>query len=146
MIIDEAQNLSDEAFEGLRLLLNFETYREKLLQIVLVGQPELDNRLRQPGLRQVADRIAIRCHLNPLTPGEARLYIEHRLRAALPVAMGSDADVFRAGMEIGGCLTLPRDVFARPGMAERILRIAEERGSTPLPAPSREQLVALAAG
>ena len=57
-----------------------------------------------------------------------------------------DADVFRAGMEITGCLTLPREVFSRPGLAERILAIAAERGSTPLPAPSREQLVALAAG
>lgn len=89
LIIDEAQNLSDEAFEGLRLLLNFETYHEKLLQIILVGQPELDSRLSRPGLRQVADRIAIRCHLNPLTPDEARSYIDHRLRAA-----GSSSQIF----------------------------------------------------
>ena len=72
--------------------------------------------------------------------------IPSRLRAGLPVAMGCDADVFRAGMEIAGCLTLPREVFARPGIAERILQITDERGSTALPAPSREQLVALAAG
>lgn len=79
LVIDEAQNLSDEVFEGLRLLLNFETYKSKLLQIVLVGQPELASRLRSPGLRQVRDRIAVRCHLNPLSRREAMGYIEHRL-------------------------------------------------------------------
>lgn len=79
LVIDEAQNLSDEVFEGLRLLLNFETYKNKLLQIVLVGQPELAIRLRSPGLRQVRDRIAVRCHLNPLSRREAMGYIEHRL-------------------------------------------------------------------
>ncbi len=79
LVIDEAQNLSDEVFEGLRLLLNFETYKSKLLQIILVGQPELATRLRGRGLRQVRDRIAVRCHLNPLTRREAKDYIDHRL-------------------------------------------------------------------
>jgi type II secretory pathway predicted ATPase ExeA len=81
LVIDEAQNLSSETFEDLRLLSNFETYKTKLLQIVLVGQPELDTKLRDPALRQVADRIAVRTHVNPLTSQEARHYIEHRLSA-----------------------------------------------------------------
>lgn len=79
LVIDEAQNLSDEVFEGLRLLLNFETYKSKLLQIILAGQPELATRLRGRGLRQVRDRIAVRCHLNPLSRRDARKYIDHRL-------------------------------------------------------------------
>lgn len=79
LVIDESQNLSDEVFEGLRLLLNFETYKSKLLQIILVGQPELATRLRGRGLRQVRDRIAVRCHLNPLNRRDAKKYIEHRL-------------------------------------------------------------------
>ena len=89
LVIDEAQNLSDEVFEGLRLLLNFETYKSKLLQIVLVGQPELATRLSGPGLRQVRDRVAVRCHLNPLNRREALGYIEHRLDM-----VGGTADLF----------------------------------------------------
>jgi 2-polyprenyl-6-methoxyphenol hydroxylase-like FAD-dependent oxidoreductase len=64
-----------------------------------------------------------------------------RLRAALPLAMGVDADAFRAGMEILGCLALPSEVFARPGMAERLTRAAASRGDFRLPGPSREQLL-----
>jgi len=79
LVIDEAQNLSDEAFEGLRLLLNFETYKSKLLQIVLVGQPELDLRLRGARLRQVGDRVAVRCLLGTLSRKESREYVDHRL-------------------------------------------------------------------
>jgi hypothetical protein len=65
------------------------------------------------------------------------------VRAALPVAMGLDADVFRAGMEITGCLTLPSEVFARPGLAERVLELARDRDAR-MPAPTREQAVAIA--
>jgi len=79
LVIDEAQNLSNETFEDLRLLSNFETYKHKLLQIILVGQPELDVKLRDPSLRQVAERVAVRCHVNPLTAQQSRQYIEHRL-------------------------------------------------------------------
>ena len=82
LIVDEAQNLSDRTFEELRLLLNFETYSQKLLQIILVGQPELGSRLRAPHLRQIADRIAVRCDLGPLNPSEVLPYIDHRVRAA----------------------------------------------------------------
>jgi general secretion pathway protein A len=81
IVIDEAQNLSDEAFEQLRLLSNFETYTQKLIQIVLVGQPELQDRLRQPQLRQLWERVSVRSVMNPLPDKEMRRYIEHRLQA-----------------------------------------------------------------
>ena len=79
-LIDEAQNLSDEVLEDLRLLSNLETDREKLLQIVLVGQPELEARLDQPGLRQLKQRVAVQCQLNPLKDEEVGPYIDSRLR------------------------------------------------------------------
>jgi general secretion pathway protein A len=80
LVIDEAQNLENDVFENLRLLSNYETYTEKLLQIVLVGQPELEAKLRQTSLRQVAERIAVRCNINPLTRAECLRYVEHRLQ------------------------------------------------------------------
>jgi general secretion pathway protein A len=82
LIIDEAQNLDEETFEDLRLLSNYETYTDKLLQIVLVGQPELDTKLNRPSLRQVTERVSVRCHINPLTRVESLRYLEHRLRVA----------------------------------------------------------------
>jgi 2-polyprenyl-6-methoxyphenol hydroxylase-like FAD-dependent oxidoreductase len=66
-----------------------------------------------------------------------------RLRAALPLAMGVDADVFRAGIEVASCLALPSEVFARPGMAERVLAVAASRGDARMPGPDREQLLEL---
>ncbi len=82
LIIDEAQGLSTELLEQIRLLSNLETEKEKLLQIILVGQPELEVRLSQPGLRQLNQRIAIRYHLESLGGRETRKYISHRLRIA----------------------------------------------------------------
>lgn len=82
LIIDEAQNLSDESFEELRLLSNFETYTRKLLQIVLVGQPELQERLRQSGLRQLRERVSVRAYVNPLSRDEMAKYVAHRLQRA----------------------------------------------------------------
>jgi type II secretory pathway predicted ATPase ExeA len=81
VLIDEAQNLSDEALEGLRLLSNLETDQEKLLQIVLMGQPELKAKLDQPGLRQLKQRVAFQCQLAPLKEEETGPYIDFRLRA-----------------------------------------------------------------
>jgi 2-polyprenyl-6-methoxyphenol hydroxylase-like FAD-dependent oxidoreductase len=69
-----------------------------------------------------------------------------RVAAALPFAMGSDADAFRAGLEISSCLALPQDVFARPGLAERVLAAAEARGPFSWPAPSRDELLELLSG
>jgi len=82
LIIDEAQNLSPGVLEEIRLLTNLETYTEKLLQIVLAGQPELDHKLRQPELRQLRQRITLRSRTYPLTPEETSGYITSRLRIA----------------------------------------------------------------
>lgn len=82
LIIDEAQNLSESVLEEIRLLTNLETYTEKLLQIVLSGQPELENKLRQPHLRQLRQRITLRSKTYPLTPAETEGYILSRLRIA----------------------------------------------------------------
>jgi general secretion pathway protein A len=90
LVIDEAQNLSVESLEAIRLLSNFETTNQKLLQILLVGQPELREKLNLPELRQLKQRIALRCHIGPLSPEETRLYIRHRLR----VAGATDAGIF----------------------------------------------------
>jgi type II secretory pathway predicted ATPase ExeA len=82
LIVDEAQGLSFELLEEIRLLLNLETSSEKLLQIVLVGQPELEEKLKHPEMRQLRQRIALRCYTSPLTLDEARGYISDRLRIA----------------------------------------------------------------
>lgn len=81
-IIDEAQNLSDEALEQVRLLTNLETARQKLLQIVLLGQPELRDKLAQPHLRQLAQRVTARYHLAPLDADETEAYLRHRIAVA----------------------------------------------------------------
>ncbi len=82
LLIDEAQNLSKEVLEQLRLLSNLETSTSKLLQIILVGQPELGEMLDTPDLRQLAQRITLSSHLTPLTKKETGRYIEHRLHVA----------------------------------------------------------------
>jgi general secretion pathway protein A len=82
LIIDEAQNLSAEVLEQLRLLTNLETRERKLLQIILIGQPELRSMLARPELEQLAQRIIARFHLDALTPAETEEYIEHRLQIA----------------------------------------------------------------
>jgi hypothetical protein len=82
VLVDEAQNLSDEALEGLRLLSNLETDQEKLIQIVLMGQPELQTRLGRPSLRQLKQRVALQCRLVPLKDEEVGPYIDFRLRVA----------------------------------------------------------------
>jgi general secretion pathway protein A len=82
LVVDEAHHLSAEILEEIRLLTNLETEDEKLLQILLVGQPELDAKLDSPGLRQLKQRIALRSHLVPLDSGETRGYILGRLSLA----------------------------------------------------------------
>ncbi len=82
LIVDEAQNLSPHVLEEIRLLTNLETSTEKLLQIVLSGQPELEHKLNQPQLRQLRQRITLRCKTQLLTLDEAGGYIAERLRIA----------------------------------------------------------------
>lgn len=82
LIIDEAQHLLPEVLEQLRLLTNLETNREKLLKVVLIGQPELQQLLKRNELRQLAQRITARYHLLPLTAPEVKEYVAHRLQVA----------------------------------------------------------------
>ncbi|UUZ66044.1 AAA family ATPase [Polaromonas sp. P1-6] len=82
LIIDEAQNLSAEVLEQLRLLTNLETSERKLLQIVLIGQPELRTMLQRPELEQLAQRVIARYHLDALTQAETAQYVQHRLEVS----------------------------------------------------------------
>ncbi len=93
LVIDEAQNLTPELLEEVRMLSNLETDDAKLLQIVLVGQPELKKVLARPELRQLRQRISISCHIYPITRVETEEYIFHRLE----VAGNRDAVIFRNG-------------------------------------------------
>ena len=82
LVIDEAQNLSADVLEQLRLLTNLETHERKLLQIILIGQPELRDLLARPDLEQLAQRVVARCHLGALTEAETAKYVSHRLAVA----------------------------------------------------------------
>jgi len=92
LIVDEAQNLSDEVLEEIRLMTNLETATEKLLQIVLVGQPELEQKLKQPQLRQLRQRLTLRAKTQALTLEETRAYVQQRLRIA-----GASEEIFQIG-------------------------------------------------
>lgn len=92
LIVDEAQNFHSDVLEQIRLLTNLETARHKLLQIILVGQPELRELLARRELRQLAQRITARYHLVPMTREEIRAYVDHRLRVA-----GGQSTVFTDG-------------------------------------------------
>ena len=89
VVVDEAQNLAPAVLEQVRLLTNLETNTRKLLQIILIGQPELRELLGRNELRQLAQRITGRYHLNPLTHDETAAYVRHRLRVA-----GATSDIF----------------------------------------------------
>jgi general secretion pathway protein A len=92
LIVDEAQNLAPDVLEQIRLLTNLETETQKLLQIILIGQPELRRLLAREDLRQIAQRVTGRYHLDPLTRAETAAYVRHRLRVA-----GATADIFTKG-------------------------------------------------
>lgn len=91
LIVDEAQNLGSRALEEVRLLTNINAGADQLLKIVLVGQPELREQLADPRLSQIAQRISVEYHLEPLTEAETAQYIRHRLQVA-----GNDAEIFSA--------------------------------------------------
>ncbi len=115
LVIDEAQNLSPEVLEGVRLLSNFETSQDKVLQILLVGQPELGARLNQPELRQLKQRVALRYHLTPLTLEECKEYIAQRLT----IAGGSPSIYPAKTME---------SVYAYSGGTPRLINILCDNG------------------
>jgi general secretion pathway protein A len=94
LMVDEAQNLDAEVLEQVRLLTNLETATQKLLQIILIGQPELREVLARPELRQLAQRITGRYHLEALKKGETLAYLRHRARVA-----GATRDLFTAGAQ-----------------------------------------------
>ena len=128
LILDEAQNLDHHALEQIRLLSNFETDTEKLLQILLVGQPELLDTLDRPELRQLKQRISLRCRILPLTPEQTRDYIRTRLRVAGARDLGlfSDAAICRIAEHSGGVPRLINtlcDHCLLIGYADQIRRI-----------------------
>jgi len=114
LMVDEAQNLSDEVLEQLRLLTNLETARQKLLQIILIGQPELREVLAQNHLRQLAQRVTGRYHLEPLNRDEARQYVEHRLKVA-----GALGEIFEPRAK--------REVYRLSGGVPRLMNVICDR-------------------
>lgn len=119
LIVDEAQDLSEEALEAIRLLTNLETNEHKLLQIILVGQPELTRKLNQHRLRQLAQRITARVQIEPLDRVEMLRYINHRLY----IANGAGKVFFEPNAyrliyrETGGCPRLVNQVCHRALLA-----------------------------
>ena len=114
LIIDEAQNLSIEALEQVRLLTNLETETQKLLQIILIGQPELRETLARPELRQLAQRITARYHLRPLDEAGTAAYLRHRLSTAGAGRFPFSADAVRR-------------VHRRSGGVPRLINVIAER-------------------
>jgi general secretion pathway protein A len=114
LIVDEAQNLSLDALEQIRLLTNLETPTQKLLQIILLGQPELRDMLNRPELRQLAQRITARYHLTPLDSAETEAYVKHR-------------------MAVAGCLRVPfsrlglRALYQRSSGIPRLINVIADR-------------------
>lgn len=103
VIIDEAQNLSIDVLEQIRLLTNLETNKQKLMQVIMLGQPELKQMLAKPELRQLAQRITARYHLDPLSTEEMASYIRHRLAVAgVERPLFSDATIRKMYQLSGG--------------------------------------------
>jgi general secretion pathway protein A len=125
LVLDEAQNLDPSVLEEVRMLSNLETDDEKLIQIVLMGQPELATRIEKPELEQLRQRIAVRYHLYPLDLPETRRYIEHRLSVAGGGRAGFSPDSFAKIYEISN--GIPRLIN---GIAESSLMVACSRGRT----------------
>jgi len=114
LVVDEAQNLAPDVLEEVRLLTNLETAKQKLLQIVLIGQPELRDLLARNDLRQLAQRITGRYHLEPLSRDETAQYVEHRLKVA-----GALGEVFDAGAK--------REVFRLSQGVPRLINVICDR-------------------
>ena len=130
LIIDEAQMLSADVLEQLRLLTNLETNERKLLQIVLIGQPELRTMLERPELEQLAQRVIARFHLNALSAKETEHYIRHRLS----VAGMTRADPVRPQ----GAAAHPRDHARRAAPDQPALRSRHARRLRARPAQHRQ--------
>jgi len=159
LVIDEAQNLSPELLEQVRLLSNLETEREKLLQIVLIGQPELEDNLSKTELRQLRQRITVRWDLRPFDRAESDEYVNHRLRVAgrragrplfAPAALRS---LYKASAGTPRIINALADRSLLAGYAEGRERIdaktvraaAQELSVRPLRSSSGRKLVSVAA-
>jgi len=122
LVIDEAQNLQAEVLEEIRLLSNLETETDKLVQIVLVGQPELAATLSRPDLRQLSQRITVRYHLKPMSAADTTEYINHRLRVA-----GPEVDHVELGIvgrrAPGHAAAVQHRFDAGPGLRFRLVRV-----------------------
>lgn len=127
VIIDEAQNLSPEALEQVRLLTNLETAKHKLLQMVLLGQPELRQLLQRQNLRQLAQRITARYHLAPLNEQETFAYIKHRMR----VAGARQSHFNKAAMKA---------LYRRSGGVPRLINIIADRALSGAYALEKDQV------
>jgi general secretion pathway protein A len=114
LVVDEAQNLAPDVLEQVRLLTNLETETQKLLQIILIGQPELRKLLAREDLRQIAQRITARFHLDPLSREETYAYVRHRLRVA-----GATTDIFTHAAL--------REVYRVTGGVPRVINIVCDR-------------------
>jgi general secretion pathway protein A len=114
LLVDEAQNLSTEVLEQLRLLTNLETAKQKLLQIILIAQPELRDVLARDDLRQLAQRVTGRYHLEPLSRDEASQYIDHRLKVA-----GALGEIFDTAAK--------QEVFNLSGGVPRLVNVICDR-------------------
>jgi general secretion pathway protein A len=128
VIVDEAQQISVESLEQIRILSNLETATRKLLQILLVGQPELEEKLKLNELRQLDQRIGIRCYLKPLPRKETYRYVEHRLRiagltGALPFTRRALAKIYKYSRGIPRVINLVCDRALMAGFSNRVREI-----------------------
>ncbi len=127
LVVDEAQNLAPAVLEQVRLLTNLETAKQKLLQIILIGQPELRELLARTDLRQLAQRITARYHLEPLSRDETASYIEHRLKVAGALGevfdSGAKKEVFRLSQGVPRLINVICDRALLGGYAKESRRI-----------------------
>jgi len=157
LVVDEAQNLAPAVLEQVRLLTNLETSKQKLLQIILIGQPELRELLGRNDLRQLAQRITGRYHLEPLSRDETALYVEHRLRVAGALGevidSGAKKEVFRLSQGVPRLINVicDRALLGAYSQESRIItkrlikRAAREVAGELQPSPTPRRL-AIAAG
>src|SRR5215510_1163838 len=128
VIVDEAQRMSVESLEQIRILSNLETATRKLVQILLVGQPELEENLKLNQLRQLDQRIGVRCYLKPLPRKETYRYVEHRMRiaglpGALPFTRAALARIYKVSHGIPRVINLVCDRALMVGFSQRVREI-----------------------
>ena len=157
LVVDEAQNLAPAVLEQVRLLTNLETTKQKLLQIILIGQPELRDLLARTDLRQLAQRITGRYHLEPMSREETALYVEHRLRVAGALGevfdSGAKREIFRLSQGVPRLINVICDrallgAYSEEsrGVNRRIIKRAAAEVSGQLGWSSRLRRMAIAAG